>query len=819
MATLQQGFHGLIRKAFLYRTMAAIPVLVLAACGGIGNPSSSSASPVDSAGKTVSTAESSATAQSASLISASTSAATASTASDSGTPLQAAAAPTASVTTGIPNAANFVTIREDLGNTRTNYPLQLGRAFAKGQFAGAVQLKYNGTSIPTQTDVKNRWSDGSIRFAVLSAVIPNIAASSQAKVDFESVASPASVTAPALATFLSNNPTFDATLTATVSGTSNVVTLRQMLSQGAVAEPWMQGPIASTYIVADHSAQRRFDFGASALKSIRPIMHVTVWHSLGKARVRFVAENSNTEGLENVTYDLTLSIGAGTASRTVYSQASVPQHYGSRWTKVGWFGDTPQPLSIDQNASYLSSLRLIPNYDPAAKLTENQIQTQVTRWNGVTKNLFDSGFWMKSMPNVGGREEIALFPNWTVDALLSGDYRLQEISDTHAEMAAAWPMHFREGSSAKRFDAAQTIPGIGKVVSLLARPTMFYFDNGFMDKAWAIANPADRYVWGVGTSAYAFNGWAPDGAHAPAPFLVPYLTSGEYFWLEQLQFWASWAAFNPQPNTTSGFYGRGPALTSAALNGDTRRQAWILRNRVSAAAFSPDNSAEKVYFDYLMSDAITIAEGIRNITGGVGQGSASYVWGQTVGRSGTPGLDTGMYGGLGIHPLHLWDTNQNGTAAFATNYQSQWNLPIARAQAPFQTAYMIIALDHAKGLGYPTDKLLNWAARFITEATKSDQTAWLMGNFVMPAATTSPLANISTWAGTLSTFTDPTYPRSYVNLWLNSADGPPASMAAATATIADLPGGGDSWNWVKANWVDRRTSALPSRWAIVPRTD
>jgi len=846
MAILQQRFHGLIRKAFLYRTMAAIPVLLLAACGGIGNPSSSSASPVDAAGKTVSTAESSATAQSASLISTSTSAATASTtasngstspivtasasttsdsgtspqaagaatSSGSGTPPQAAAASTPAVSTGIPNAANFVTIREDLGSSRTNYPLQLGRAFAKGQFAGAVQLKYNGTSIPTQTDVKNRWSDGSIRFAVLSAVIPNIASSSQAKVEFESVPAPTSVTQPSLGSFLSSNPNFDASITATVSGTTNVVTLRQMLSQGAVAEPWMQGPIASTYIIADHSAQRRFDFGASALKSIRPIMHVTIWHLLGQARVRFISENSNTEGLENVTYDLSLAIGTGSAAKIAYTQAAVPHHYGARWTKVAWYGNIPQPLSIDYNSTYLSNLRIIPNYNPGAKLNENQIQTQVTRWNGVTKKLFDTGFWNKSMPAPGGREEISLFPNWTVDALLSGDYRLQEISDSHAEMAAAWPMHFREGSSSKFYDGAKAIFALGKPVSIFSRPTMGYFDNNYISENWAISDPNDRYTWGYATNGAAFNGWAPDGAHQPAAFLLPYLTSGEFFWLEEMQFWASWAAFNPQPNSVSGFYGRGPTLTSGALNGDIRRQAWILRNRVSAAAFSLDGSAEKQYFDYLVTDAIAIAEGVRGITGGSSQDSASYIWGQTVGRSGTAGVDSGLYGNTGVNPLHFWDW---GNDSFALTYQSQWNTPISRAETPFQMAYMAIALDHAKGLGYPTDKLLEWTAVFFTEATKNDQTAWLLGNFVVPTVTTTPFTSITSWNDVYSKYADPNFPKTYTTQWLNSADGPPSNVAAAVATIAELPGGRESWQWIKINWVDQRVIPAPSRWAIIPR--
>jgi hypothetical protein len=833
MANSPQHVPGTIRKAILYRLLAAIQIVPLAACGVMdgtdtansATASSSSSGVAETASKrrnagngssttigTATTATTATTTTSPTETSTTTSSGTATTSGSTTTGTTASVAPSTAVAV---DASNVITIKEDLGIARTNHPIQLGRAFAQGKYTGAIQLNYNGISIPTQTDVKNRWSDGSIRFAVLSAVIPTITAFSQDKVAFDSVAAPAPAPAQSLETFLSNNPNFDASLTATIAGATNTVTLRQMLSQGAVAQPWTQGPISSTYIIADHSAQRRFDFGGSVIKPIRPIMHVTIWHASGQARVRFIAENSNTQGLENTTYDLTLSIGTGSVAKTVYNQMAVPHHYGSRWTKVAWFGGTPQPLSIDQNASYLSSLRLIPNYDLGAKLSESQIQTQVNRWNGVTKNLFDSGFWQKSMPNVGGREEIALFPNWTVDALLSGDRRLQEISDTHAEMAAAWPMHFREGSSSKYYDESKVSLGIGKAVSLFARPTMFFFDNNYMDKDWAIANVEDRFVWGAGTNSSSNNGWAPDGSHQPAPFLLPYLTTGEYFWLEEMQFWASWAAFNPQPNTTSGFYGRGPKLTSAALNGDIRRQAWILRSRVSAAAFSVDNTLEKKYYDYLMNDAIAIAEGVRDIAGGSGQNSTSYLWGQTVGKSGTLGVDAGLYGALGVNPLHFWD---GGNQSFAQQYQNLWNIPIKQAQAPFQMAYMIIALDHAKGLGYPTGNLLNWAAVFITEATKSNQTAWLLGNFVVPVVTSTPLSNITNWNSVHAVYADPNYPKTYTDQWLNSADGPPNSMAAATATIAELPGGLDSWNWVKANWVDRRIISAPSRWAIVPRT-
>jgi hypothetical protein len=832
MATSPQYRPSTIRKVLLCRVLAAIQCVSLAACGAMdgtesatsatGSPTLSSIDETSSKrrqSRLQSGGDSRTTTRTATTPTPTTTAAV----TEAATPTTSSTAPSvSSPTTQTTNSAtpaaainvdasNTITIREDLGVTRTNYPIQLGRVFAKGEYTGAVQLKYNGASIPTQTDVKNRWSDGSIRFAVMSAVIPTIAALSKSTVAFEATSQTStSAQTPTLSTFLAVNPNFDASLTATVSGVSNTVTLRQMLNQGAVAEPWKQGPISSTYIIADHSAQRRFDFGVSSLKSIRPIMHVTVWHGLGMASVRFIAENSNTEGLENVTYDLKLDIGTGSSASSVYTQAGLAHHYGARWTKNAWYGGTPQPLSIDYNSIYLSAQRVVPNYDRSARLTDAQVAAQVQRWIKAPKELLDSGFWKKYMPTPGGREEIALFPNWTVDALISGDYRLQTISDGNTELALAWPMHFREGSSTKFIDARRSSPAIGKVVSLFARPGMFYFDNNYIDNAGMIPE-ADRYIWGQGTSAGAHNGWAPSGAHQPAPFLLSYLNTGEYIWLEQLQFWASWGAFNPAPDTTSGFYGRGPTLTSGALVGDTRRQAWLLRNRAAAAAFSVDMTQEKAYFEYLMNDAISIAEGIRGITGSVNQGSASYQWGQTV-------SNPVMYGGIGTSPLRFWDTIPNeGGSNYNIIGQPDWNQPVARAQAPWQLAYMIISLAHTKDLGFPVDRLLEWTSGFITEATKSNETAWLLGSYVLPVALGSPAKAVPDFNAVLGLFTDKNYPQIYANQWLNSADGYPLMMTAAVASIQGTTNSVASWEWVQTNWVAKRTAQVSARWAIVPR--
>jgi hypothetical protein len=723
--------------------------------------------------------------------------------------------------------------------TATSYPYQFGRVFKTGVIANYPQVLIDGVAQATQADVKNRWPDGSVKFAIISLIVPSLSTTAKT-FTFQNQATVNS-TPETKANMLANYD-FNCTINATSGGsaiTGAPVAARTLLNATSDAtlasntsgdspnsRYWTQGPICTTVILCDHTS-KTYDFGTTADKSLRPIFHVQFWPTLGKYKVRVVVENGDVTKIQTQTYDVSVSTGNASPT-TVYTKTGAVHTYNGRWTKAFWSGTAPSSLNVNHNANYLANAKVIFYYDPTAVLTESEIATRNTSWASAAKDIFDAGDktanvgWEKSMPNVSGRSEIAPLPNWTVDALLSGDYRLQAISDGLAELALAWPMHQREGNSGKYYNAAQTIPGIGFPISLYARPTLFMFDNNYIDST--PSNPADGLTFISGTSAYSWNGWAPDGAHQPAPFLIPYVTTGEFLWLEQMQFWASWATFNPQANTYSGFYGRGPTLSSFGLNGDIRRRAWCLRNRVQAAAFSVDGSKEKTYYDNAVNEAITIEEGIRDVTGGAGYGNAAYVWGQTVGRSGTTGIDSGEYDGRGVHPLRFWDVNYTASN-FATNYQALWNVTITRAQAPWQQTYMLLALAHAKDLGYATDGLKNWAGVFVTGAitetnsTGNIQIGNLLGNFVAPVVLSSTDGYIASWAATAAVYNDLTYPRTYVINHIDSPDGEPASMACAIAANYDVSAMPTAWSWVSTNWIANRNPSypIPSRWRILPR--
>jgi hypothetical protein len=688
------------------------------------------------------------------------------------------------------SVGNSIEITEPLSIKRTNYPMQLGRYFAKGEYKEGVQVTFNGIALPTQVDVKNRWPDGSIKFAVIAFVVPTIEARSRATIAFDSVA----LNSAARPT--SNQPVIDFAAIGDVALELNFGGVRRKVSVSQMAGSllpvyWTKGDIATTFTLVDHSIERRFDLGSSANRAVRPSFQVTVWHQLRVAKVRVTAETSNVAAFEDDAYDVRIANIKGTTEQTSFEQIGVKHHAGARWTQVSWLGYELKPLSIKHNIAYLSRTGAVPNFDPNLVVPEAQIEATYTKSKAASQGLFATGLWTKYMPAPGGRDDIAIFPSWGIDAAITGDHRLLELADKQAELAGAWPMHFREGLASKKYDKASTHNALGLPISLYARPSLnISIENRFMRDSYI--RPDDQIKFGVSVTN---NGWIPDGSHQPAPYFLPYL------------FWASWGAYLASIDLSSGFYGRGPVLTSGQLSGDIRSQAWILRNRVAAAVFSPDNSKEKQYFDELIQSAITIAEAIRDIRGAGKEGSAEWNWGASTGRS-------GFYPGVGVSPLRAWDSGNTGFAIPSHNIDPA---KIEKGFAPFQMSYMIIALDHVKYLGYPSERLLDWAAPFVTVPLSKPATANLIGMFAIPWIAVNPSRNLGSWDEVLSYVPDPTYPQTFAKQWINSVDGMPLIMTAATATVANHPGGQAAWGWVDENWRKVRTTPVSSRWAIIPR--
>ncbi len=200
--------------------------------------------------------------------------------------------------------ANSITISNASGGAISNYPYQFGRPFVDGAIANQPQVLVNGQPVATQADVKNRYPDGSVEFAVIAAVIPAIPASGSLTLTFQNQ-NAGSNTPLTQAQMLASTYNFDASMALTpVGGTAQAASARTMLQNGDY-QLWTSGPVAQTIMLGDDTAARKYDIGfGDGYHPFRPRFYATFWPATHQVYVRAVGENGLTTELEDLAYNV-----------------------------------------------------------------------------------------------------------------------------------------------------------------------------------------------------------------------------------------------------------------------------------------------------------------------------------------------------------------------------------------------------------------------------------------------------------------------------------------------------------------------------------
>ena len=689
-------------------------------------------------------------------------------------------------------AQNFITITERDGQTTQNYPIQIGRPFIKGEINNYPQAIVNGNPVLTQADVKCRWDDGSVKHAILTFLIPSLQAYNSITVTFHNQIDGNTTGYLNKNQMLDTLFNFDAVIEL-INNATQTASARNMLQSDAF-EYWLKGSVVTSVILADHSSSRLFDMGFDSHRSFRPIFHATFWHSLNKVRLRFIGEITNSEVLQDQIYDLNLLLGS-TQPITVYSQDNITHYAASRWTKEFWIGSTPSLISIDHNLEYLAETFFLPNYDMTKMVSPFMLLQGYNSLKFGGSDLFSSGDWQKAMSTAGGRPDIGPFPSWTVQWLYTGDILLKEKCFLNADLAAAWPMHFREGNPSKYFDRNKTIFGIAKILSISDRESIFlpYYDYSY-------TLPEDRVVF---VGSYSNGGWIPDRAHQPAPFFPQYVLSGDYWYLEEMMFWASWSAANTNGAAINYGYGRGPTGAEGGISGDVRAQAWCMRNRAQTAFCIPDTMPEKYYFSTLLEDAIAIWEGERSITNTPFYLNSNWNWGNT-------------YRGGNVSPQHHW---WKGAENFV---QGQIDPAITeKAASTWEQNFMMFALGRTKELGFPANELVNYLSiNIIGQLTDPDYNPYFIASYRIPTVKRSTSQFFQTWADLktgykVSYVADPI--TSFNNTLLDADHGYAIIAISSVAMVAEQPGGQDAWSFIQTQALSAVSLNNNPKWAITPR--
>lgn len=603
-----------------------------------------------------------------------------------------------------PQTNNTIRLRNRSGNTIEDWEFRFGRAFCPGEITVEPKVRISGNVIESQVDVKNSYSDGSIEFAVVSVVVPELPPDEDVLLEIFD-GSPNG----------NNGKDFELDLKVILIGTDGndqTVDFGKALKDGYFTV-WAEGSVADTIVIADDSISRALDFGFDGTsRPLRMKAVVTNWHKSGRQDVRVIGEGDLTTELSDLSYSFQILFEGDLVYEGDLSGEK--RHWTmSRWTKHIDTGREKR-VDVDFNVNYLVETGWLPSYKERLTVKESALSYQYSLWTGRKRDIYDGqwngGLWQNAMGTTGGRADIGPFPTWETMAILSGDWRLREMTLGMADLAAAWPCHLRETDETKLFLRDLGDSGLGKTISLTDRRT-FLSQN----LTYEYTKPEDKVVF-VGPRGS--QPWSFDGAHQPQCFFIPYLMTGDPFYLDEAYLWAGFSAALYNGSATTQVYGRGPTGAEGVINDQVRGAGWVLRNRVEAALMAPDTDSEKQYFVTLTKDALARWEGGMQIVGTVLDGQPSKTWGAKYGNyySANNGPNTARPPTLGN-----WESNGNpvygssNSEVIANVNNGIWKPNVVGSwTSAWMQYYAVYGLGRAVELGMPAKPLLEKVSSWIT---------------------------------------------------------------------------------------------------------
>jgi hypothetical protein len=638
-----------------------------------------------------------------------------------------AAAPLVAAHASLPS----VTVISHSTSAQTNVPVTFGQTFKPGDVPAGQTVSATtstGTPLTLQVDAKATHADGSLRHAVLTAVIPSLGGSGSQVIELNSAAPGTAGTAVKLSDLLAT--AFDAQVSLNVGGTTYTASAKQLL-QNTTPIAWLSGPQVSEWIVGGSVKTS----GGVAHPHLAAYFHVRAFAGspISRVRVDVVIENGWTfvSGPTTLSYSGTITVGGN----SVYN-GSITQPHHTRWHKRYWWGTDPQTY-VQHDTLYLQNTGAVPRYmslTPSAAYLNGMAQTSTPMSNGDLTQYF---------PTTGSQNSIGPLPRWTTAYVLTGDERAYNNMLANDDSAGSYSVHFRDEAT-------------GKPVSLADHPMVT--DQFSQADGGGLPDPS-------GT-----NPNSADAAHQPSIAFVSYLESGDYFYLEELQFWTSWNHLDANPLPPYGYRQGAKGIFGVQVRG----QAWSIRNLAQAAYATPDNDRYK-------------AELVSSVQANLTNGETLYATNPLANKLGViPSYDGYQQFAPWMDHFYTWTMGYLVDLGFNAGPMRAW-----KSQFP-------IGIMQTAGFCY-----LHATAYHMLTGT-SDAAFW-------PDFATLYLQNFGALATCAPGGTMDGYP--------DQPDGYPANLRPALAVAVDsgITGGSASWDLLMMSTPQPNFSDY-ANWAVVPRS-
>lgn len=523
---------------------------------------------------------------------------------------------------------------------QNNVTFTVGQVFVDRDFSPSEYLAGvldDGSVLPLQVNVKATHADGSVRHAVISGVIPELKANSALNIR---LVKSTIVSAAPLVKEIPN-----AEVLIQVGGVQYKATLADTASSNN--QSWLSGPITNEFLAF------------APLKDVNGNIHPRLTVRFGvrsyapATRLEITVENNKafTSG-ERYTYDVAVNVDGN----TIYNLPNLTHYHHSRWHKYFWIGTRPE-IHVQHNTAYLIASRAVPNYDQTIVPSEATLVNMGNALSTVNTGPMTIGTVIAYMGMTGGRDDIGPMPSWAVNCLLSMDKRAYDVMMANADGSGSWSMHLRDENT-----------GYPLRTDNDAYKNLTLHPNA----QWTGPMPVPRMVdEHSGETPYA-----EDIGHEPSLVYLPYLLTGDLYYLEEMQFWSVLNPLGTSPENHG--YGQG-LLRWHQIRG----QAWALRALGEVAYITPDSDPMKAYFNWQVDNNLNFY-------------TKAYV-------EGNPNK-LGVYDG-------------SGDCAAPTD-----QIP------PWQDDYITWAFGRLAELGYSkAQSIFQWKAKFAIGRMTAPGYCWIMG--------------------------------------------------------------------------------------------
>ncbi len=451
-----------------------------------------------------------------------------------------------------------VTFRQLGRPSASKIPITFGQVFKLGDIPRGYLVSAIGPSrdvLPTQVDVKARHADGSLRHAVISIVVP--------RWEGNAVAELIKSAEPSVMASVPIPNDIDAEVNVNIEGERYSLSILAAIKSSR-AKPWLSGAVVTEWPFAE------------ALKDStgRSHPHLTVRGNVrkyrtGDLRLDVAVENgwAYAPKPRDYTYDVSIKLGG----KTAYEKLNLTHYHLSRWRKVVWMGNDLK-IMVGQDSRYLVESRAVPSYDLKVRLGPELLDAYAKQLASPQYEPMGQGGVTMAMPTTGGRAEIGPLPAWAAAHVISQQPVTWNMTLAMGNLAGSWPIHYRD----QKTDLPVTLDDY-PYMTLLGRES-----NAFN----ATTGRSELFPSCEGRCSSPYS---PDSSHQPSFAFLPYLLTGDYFYLEELQFWANWNLLETTPQYRD--------LAAGLLkSGQVRGQAWGMRTLAQAAYITPDSHTLKRYF-------------------------------------------------------------------------------------------------------------------------------------------------------------------------------------------------------------------------------